>query len=55
VTGLLLRHAVILVMEGVTVPVSVAEIVDAIDRTRRRATRAIVDARHTGIGNLSLW
>ncbi len=98
VTGLLLRYAVILVMEGVTTPVSVADIVRAIERlgvsvperkgkwvsdalrtehkkqrvirigrdryvgglplserTRRRATRAIVEARHTGVGNRSLW
>jgi len=98
VTGILLRYAVILVMEGVTTPVSVADIVRAIERlgvnvperkgkwvsdalrterkkkrvirigrdryigglplserTRRRATRAIVEARHTGVGNRSLW
>jgi hypothetical protein len=96
--GLLLRYAAILVMEGVTRPTSVGEIVEAIERlgvrvperkgkwvsdalrcehrkgrvrrvgrdqyiggtslpgrTRRRARRALADARRTGIGSRALW
>jgi len=96
-SGVLLRYATILVMEGVDRPTTVGEIVEAIegfgvavperkgkwvsdalrceqrkgrvrrvgrnqyigglalsDRTRRRATRAIITARTTGVGNLGL-
>ena len=97
-TGLLLRYAAVLVMEGVSRPSTVGEIVAAIERlgvrvperkgkwvsdalrceqrkgrvvrvgrnryiggrplperTRRRARRALAEARRTGLGDRRLW